>query len=227
MPVRILLVDDHAVVRAGLRALLEGEPDLVIVGETADGATAVDLCRDLLPDVVLMDVRLTDGGGSLDGIETTRQVVQAVPDTAVVMLTSYSTRSDVVRAMRAGARGYVLKAGPPEELFHAVRTAATGGIGLAPEAADKLVRQVVDPEQTLTDREVDVVRLLAQGLSNRALAATLFLTEATVKTHLIRIYRKLRTDNRAGALSEALRRGYVELGHPDDSRTRVVGSGGG
>jgi DNA-binding NarL/FixJ family response regulator len=214
MPTHILLVDDHAVVRAGLRALLEGEPDLVITGETADGATAVDLCRDLLPDVVLMDVRLTDGGGTLDGIETTRQIIQAVPDAAVVMLTSYSTRSDVVRAMRAGARGYVLKAGPPEELFHAVRTAAAGGIGLAPEAADRLVRQMIDPEQTLTDREIDVVRLLAQGLSNRALAAALFLTEATVKTHLIRIYRKLGADNRAGAVSEALRRGLVELEHP-------------
>jgi DNA-binding NarL/FixJ family response regulator len=218
MPVRVLLVDDHAVVRAGLRALLEGEPDLAVVGETADGDTAVQLCRELLPDVALMDVRLADGGGLLDGIETTRQVTQAVPGTAVVMLTSYSTRTDVVRAMQAGARGYVLKAGPPEELFHAVRTAASGGIGLAPEAADRLVRQLIDPQQTLTNREVDVVRLLARGLSNRAVAASLFLTEATVKTHLIRIYRKLGADNRAGAVSEALRRGLVELDHPAPPR---------
>jgi DNA-binding NarL/FixJ family response regulator len=116
--------------------------------------------------------------------------------------------------MRAGARGYVLKAGPPEELFHAVRTAAAGGVGLAPEAAERLVRQVTDPELSLTGREIDVVRLLALGRSNKAVAAALFLTEATVKTHLIRIYRKLGADNRAGAVSEAVRRGFVELDDP-------------
>lgn len=117
-----------------------------------------------------------------------------------------------LRAMEAGARGYVLKAGPPEELFRAVRAAATGGMGLAPEAAERLVGQVVDPRPGLSHREIQVVRLLAQGLSNRAVGAALFLTEATVKTHLVRIDRKLDTENRAGAVSEAVRRGLLELG---------------
>jgi DNA-binding NarL/FixJ family response regulator len=210
MTVRVLLVDDHTVVRAGLRALLSGEPDLTVVGDTADGAAAADLCATLRPDVVLMDLRLADGPGGIDGIEATRRVVAVVPDAHVVMLTSYSTRADVSRALQAGARGYVLKAGPPDELFHAVRTAATGGMGLAPAAADHLVRQQTDPERELSNREIEVIRLLAQGLSNRAVAAALFVAEATVKTHLIRIYRKLGADNRAGAVTEAVRRGLVE-----------------
>jgi DNA-binding NarL/FixJ family response regulator len=210
--VRVMLVDDHAVVRAGLRALFMGEPDLDVVGETADGEEAVRLVGVLRPDVVLMDMRLADGGGGIDGVETTRRVTAAVPGTTVVMLTSSGSKADVVRAMQAGARGYVLKAGAPEELFRAVRTAASGGVGLAAEAASRLVSEVTDPGRTLSPREIEVLRLLAQGLGNRAIAAGLFLTEATVKTHLVRIYRKLDADNRAGAVSEAVRRGIVELG---------------
>ena len=211
-PVRILLVEDHAVVRAGLRALLDGEPALAVVGETADGEEAIRLVDVLRPDVVLMDLRLADGGGGIDGVEATRRLAVSAPDTNVVMLTSYGTRSDVVRAMQAGARGYVLKAGPPEELFRAVRTAAAGGVGLAAEAAGLLVSELTDPGQALSAREIDVLRLLAQGLGNRAIGTALFLTEATVKTHLVRVYRKLGTDNRAGAVAEAVRRGLVELG---------------
>ena len=211
-PVRILLVEDHAVVRAGLRALLDGEPALAVVGETADGEEAIRLVDVLRPDVVLMDLRLADGGGGIDGVEATLRLAVSAPDTNVVMLTSYGTRSDVVRAMQAGARGYVLKAGPPEELFRAVRTAAAGGVGLAAEAAGLLVSELTDPGQALSAREIDVLRLLAQGLGNRAIGTALFLTEATVKTHLVRVYRKLGTDNRAGAVAEAVRRGLVELG---------------
>jgi DNA-binding NarL/FixJ family response regulator len=130
---------------------------------------------------------------------------------AVVMLTSYAGRADVVRALEAGARGYVLKAGPPEELFQAVRTAAAGSMGLAAEIVGELVGQVVNPEQDLSHREIEVVRLLAEGRSNRAIAEALYLSEATVKTHLVRVYRKLRVDNRAAAVSEAVRRGLLEL----------------
>jgi DNA-binding NarL/FixJ family response regulator len=207
--VRILLVDDHPVVRAGLRALIEGEPDLEVVGETGDGEEALGLVAPLRPDVVLMDLRLA---GGLDGVETTRRLADAAPGTPVVMLTGYGTRADVVRAMEAGARGYVLKAGPPEELFRAVRTAASGSVGLAPQAADLLVSQVTGPAPALSEREIQVVRLLARGLGNRAIASALFVTEATVKTHLVRLYRKLGADNRAGAVSEAVRRGLVEPG---------------
>ncbi|MER5450358.1 response regulator transcription factor [Streptomyces sp. NPDC002766] len=211
---RVLIVDDHTVVRAGLRALLEGEPGLHVIAETGDGREAVRLAQRLRPDVVLMDLRLSDGATSDDGfggIEATRRITAAAPGVHVVVLTSYSGRGDVVRAVEAGARGYILKAGPPEELFRAVRAAAAGGMGLAPEAAARLVGRPAEPGPVFTDRESEVVRLLAEGLSNRAIASALFVTEATVKTHLVRIYRKLGTENRAGTVSEAVRLGLLEL----------------
>jgi DNA-binding NarL/FixJ family response regulator len=211
-PLRILLVDDHVMVRAGLRALLDGEPDLDVVGETGDGTAAVRLAIALRPDVALMDLRLDDEGAGPGGIDTTRRLTAAVPDCRVVVLTSYGSQADVLGAVRAGAHGYVLKAGAPEELFRAIRTAAAGGMALAPRAAAGVVGQLVAPTAVLTDREVQVVRLLARGRSNRQLADALFLTEATVKTHLVRIYRKLGADNRAGAVAQAMSRGIIESG---------------
>ncbi|MGW6902921.1 response regulator transcription factor [Streptomyces sp. NPDC054940] len=220
-PLRLLVVDDHTVVRAGLRALLEGEPGFEVVGETGDGTDSVRLVARLRPDVVLMDLRLTDPGTSspagadgidgIDGIEATRRILATTTGVQVVVLTSHGRTADVLRAVEAGARGYVLKAGPPEELFRAVRAAAAGGMALAPEAAASVLGQAVEPGPTLSDREVEVVRLLAQGHSNRAIASALFLAEATVKTHLVRIYRKLGTENRAATVSEAVRRGLIEL----------------
>ncbi|WP_055716936.1 response regulator transcription factor [Streptomyces torulosus] len=214
-PLRVLIVDDHTVVRAGLRALLTGEPGFDVVGETGDGAEAVRLAARLRPDVVLMDLRLTldtDPGDRLNGLDATRRIVAGTPQTRVVVLTSYSGQGDVLRAMEAGARGYILKAGPPEELFRAVRAAAAGGMGLAPEVAGHLAGPLADPGTVLSEREIQVVRLLARGGSNRSIAAALHLTEATVKTHLVRIYRKLGTENRASTVSEAVRRGLLELG---------------
>ncbi|MFF2123959.1 response regulator [Streptomyces olivochromogenes] len=210
-PLRVLIADDHTVVRAGLRALLEGEPDLDVIAEAGSGEEAVRLGARLTPDVVLMDLRFAGPGGGIDGVEAARRLGAGVPGVAVVMLTSYAGRADVVRALEAGARGYVLKAGPPEELFQAVRTAAAGSMGLAAEIVGELVGQVVDPEQDLSHREIEVVRLLAEGRSNRAIAEALYLSEATVKTHLVRVYRKLRVDNRAAAVSAAVRRGLLEL----------------
>ncbi|MGW0841925.1 response regulator [Streptomyces sp. NPDC002787] len=214
-PLRVLVVDDHRVVRAGLRALLTGEPGFDVVGETGDGEEAVRLTARLCPDVVLMDLRLTDDtapGARVNGLDATRRITAEAPGSAVVVLTSSGTQGDVVRAMEAGARGYILKAGPPEELFRAVRAAARGGMGLAPEAAGHLAGHLADPGTVLSDREIEVLRLLARGHSNRSIAASLYLTEATVKTHLIRIYRKLGTENRASTVSEAVRRGLLELG---------------
>ncbi|MDX3641259.1 response regulator transcription factor [Streptomyces sp. MB09-02B] len=214
-PLRLLIVDDHVVVRAGLRALLSGEPGFDVVGETGDGEEAVRLTARLIPDVVLMDLRLSDDtapGTRVGGLEATRRITAGTPDSRVVVLTSSGTRGDVVRAMEAGARGYVLKAGPPEELFRAVRAAAAGGTALAPEAAGHLAGHLADPGPALSNREIEVVRLLALGHSNRSIAARLFLTEATVKTHLVRVYRKLGTENRAATVSEAARRGLIELG---------------
>jgi DNA-binding NarL/FixJ family response regulator len=161
------------------------------------------------PDVVLMDLRFA--GGGLDGIEAVRRLAAEAPGLPVVMLTSYSGRADVVRALEAGARGYVLKAGPPQELFRAVRGAAAGALGLASEVVGGLISQAPADRAELSEREVQVVRLLAEGLSNRAIAETLFLSEATVKTHLVRVYRKLGAENRAAAVSEAVRRGLLDL----------------
>jgi DNA-binding NarL/FixJ family response regulator len=210
-PLRVLIADDHTVVRAGLRALLEGEPDLDVIAEAGSGEEAVRLGTRLAPDVALMDLRFAGPGHGIDGVEAARRLGARAPGVAVVMLTSYAGRADVVRALEAGARGYVLKAGPPEELFQAVRTAAAGSMGLAAEIVGQLVGQVVNPDQDLSHREIEVVRLLAEGRSNRAIAAALYLSEATVKTHLVRVYRKLKVDNRAAAVSEAVRRGLLEL----------------
>jgi DNA-binding NarL/FixJ family response regulator len=207
--IRIVIVDDHAVVRAGLRALLAGEPDLAVVAESGNGAEAVRLAQRHRPDVILMDVRL-DAGPETDGIEATRQIVATAPGVRVVVLTSYDAQDVVLRAIEAGARGYVLKAGPPEELFRAVRTVVAGGMALAPEATERLAGRVAGPEPALSERETEVVRLLAKGHNNRAIAAELFLSEATVKTHLVRIYRKLDTQNRVGTVAEAVRRGLIE-----------------
>lgn len=206
---KVLLVDDHVVVRAGLRALLEGEPGVEVVGETGDGEAAIRLVLDLEPDLVLMDLRLEQG--AIDGIEATRRLAGVAPQVKVVVLTSHGTRTDVALALAAGARGYVLKAEPPGELFRALRTANDGGTGIAHEAVGLLVDEVTSPAAVLSDREVEVIRLLAQGRSNREIASDLFLSEATVKTHLVRIYRKLDSTNRAGAVTEAFRRGLVQL----------------
>ncbi|MGW2288082.1 response regulator [Streptomyces phaeochromogenes] len=210
-PLRLLIADDHAVVRAGLRALLEGAVDLDVIAEASSGEEAVRLTVELTPDVVLMDLRFAGTNLGIDGVEAVRRLAAEAPGTPVVMLTSYSGRAEVVRALEAGARGYVLKAGPPEDLFRAVRSAAVGGMGLAPEVVGDLVGQVVSPVPELTQREREVVRLMADGHSNRSIADSLYLSEATVKTHLVRIYRKLGVDKRAAAVSEAVRRGLLEL----------------
>ena len=209
---RILIVDDHAVVRAGLHALIDGEPDMEVVGEAAGGVESVRLAAELRPDVVLMDLRLDEKSGGIDGTEATARLAAESPDSSVVVLTSHSNQNDVVRAVEAGARGYVLKAGPPEELFRAVRAAAHGGLTLSPEAAHLLARQVgAGAQPLLSARELQVLRLRAEGLTNRAIAKALFLTEATVKSHLVRIYRKLGTDSRAATVAEAHRRALIEL----------------
>ncbi|WP_405969149.1 response regulator transcription factor [Streptomyces sp. NBC_00988] len=211
---RILIVDDHTVVRAGLRALLDSEPGFAVVGETGDGTDAVHLVEQLRPDVVLMDLRLSDTGaadGVIDGIEATRRILATSTTARVVVLTSHGHQADVLRAVEAGARGYVLKAGPPEELFRAVRAAAAGGMALAPEAAAQFIGHPAESGPMLSEREIEVVRLVAHGHTNRTIAGTLHLAEATIKTHLVRIYRKLGTENRAGTVTEAARLGLIEL----------------
>ncbi|GAB3760754.1 response regulator [Microlunatus parietis] len=199
-PVRLLLCDDHVVVRAGLRALLDSAPDIEVVGEAGSGEEAVAQAAALTPDVVLMDLQLGDG---IDGIEATRQIVAAGGDVHVLVLTTYDTDADITRAIAAGATGYLLKAERPEELFAAIHSAAAGRTALSAPVAHRVMAQMRSPRPTLTPREHDILGQLALGLSNRDIAKALFLSEATVKTHLGRIYEKLGVDTRTGAVSVA------------------------
>ncbi|MEU8616328.1 response regulator transcription factor [Streptomyces sp. NPDC048623] len=198
-PVRILLCDDHAVVRAGLLALLASAPGIEVVGEAGSGEEAVAMAAHLRPDVVLMDLQL---GPGIDGIEATRRI--APTGTHVLVLTTYDTDADITRAIEAGATGYLLKAERPEELFAAIHSAAQGRTTLSPPVASRVMDRMRGAARpTLTDRERDILGQLAHGLGNREIARALFISEATVKTHLGRIYAKLGVDTRAGAVAVA------------------------
>ncbi|NYJ02182.1 DNA-binding NarL/FixJ family response regulator [Nocardioides thalensis] len=205
--IRILLVDDHPVVRAGLRALVDGQDDLSVVGE-ADGLdTALTAVHDQRPDVVLMDLSL--GADAVGGAEVTSRL-RALPEPPeVLVLTTYDTEADILRALDAGARGYLLKDAPPTELFAAIRATARGETVLAPSVAATLVRRTSQPGPTVTEREVEVLELLARGLGNREMARELFVSEATVKSHLSHIYGKLGVDTRAGAVAAAIERRII------------------
>jgi len=199
MTVRILLCDDHAVVRAGLLALLGSAPDIEVVGEAGSGEEAVAMASHLRPDVVLMDLQL---GPGIDGVEATRRI--APTGVHVLVLTTYDTDADITRAIEAGATGYLLKAERPEELFAAIHSAAQGRTTLSPPVASRVMdRMRGAAAPTLTDRERDILGQLAHGLGNREIARALFISEATVKTHLGRIYAKLGVDTRAGAVAVA------------------------
>ncbi len=218
-PVRVLVVDDHPVVRSGLVGMLAAEPDLEVVGEAGDGAQAVALAAALDPDVVLMDLRMP----VLDGVGATSAILAASGGTArratadggvagrtaprVVVLTTYETDTDILRAVEAGATGYLLKDTPREELVAGVRAAARGQTVLAPSVATRLVTSVRG--ERLTDRETEVLRLVARGLSNAAVGKELFIAEATVKTHLLRAFAKLGVDDRTAAVTVAMERGYL------------------
>ncbi|MFF8380804.1 response regulator [Streptomyces sp. NPDC015661] len=202
MSVRILLCDDHVVVRAGLLALLGSTPDIEVVGEAGSGEEAVALAAKLKPDVVLMDLQL---GAGIDGVEATRRI--APTGVHVLVLTTYDTDADITRAIEAGATGYLLKAERPEELFAAIHSAAQGRTALSPPVASRVMdrmRGAAGP--SLTDRERDILGQLGRGLGNREIARALFISEATVKTHLGRIYAKLGVDTRAGAVAVAKER---------------------
>ncbi|QLJ02255.1 response regulator transcription factor [Streptomyces sp. NEAU-sy36] len=199
-PVRILVCDDHAVVRAGLLALLHSAPDIEVVGEAGSGEEALALARRTAPDVVLMDLQL---GAGIDGVETTRRLRAANPAPHVLVLTTYDTDADVTRAVEAGATGYLLKAERAEDLFTAIHAAAKGRPALSPPVAGRVLSRLRDPRPALTPRERDILAQLAQGLPNHAIARALYISEATVKTHLRRIYDKLGVDTRAGAVAVA------------------------
>lgn len=208
MTVRIVLVDDHPVVRAGLRALIDGQDDLDVVGEASDLASAEREVALERPDVVLMDLSLGSGAG---GAEVTARLrsIDGAPE--VLVLTTYDTEADVLRALDAGARGYLLKDAPPEQLFEGIRATARGETVLAPSVAAMLVRRASPSGggPVVTEREVEVLELLSRGLGNREMARELLVSEATVKSHLSHIYAKLGVDTRAGAVAAAIERRII------------------
>lgn len=205
---KLILVDDHPVVRAGIKALLDGEPDMEIVGEAAGADDALRLVALREPDVVLMDIQLGDGP---DGVEATRRINELPHKPRILVLTTYETDADIVRAIDAGATGYLLKACPPDELFAAIRAAARGESVLSPKVAAKMMRRMRDPGPALTARETEILELLAGGAGNKEIARALFITEATVKTHLNHVYGKLGVDTRTAAVTAAVERGLIRL----------------
>ncbi|MBC7810245.1 MAG: response regulator transcription factor [Burkholderiales bacterium] len=207
MPIRVLLVDDHTVVRQGLRMFLSLDPELEVVGEAENGKQALEMAHQLLPDVVLMDILMP----VMDGLEATAAVRQQLPDIEVIALTSVLEDGSVVGAIRAGAIGYLLKDTEAEELIRAIKAAAGGQVQLSPKAAARLMREVRVPDspEALTERETEVLRLLAEGKANKEIALVLSIGEKTVKTHVSNILQKLNVSSRTQAALYAVRVGLV------------------
>ena len=214
-PIRVLLADDHAIVRSGVRALLATEPDIEVIAEVGDGAAAVDQANALRPDVVLMDLVMP----KLSGIEATRQIAATLPGTRVLVLTSFAADEDVFPAIKAGALGYLLKDSGPEELVRAIHQVHRGEPSLEPSIARKVLLELSHPrkehqpltEDPLTEREVEVLRLVAQGCSNKDIAARLSVTELTARTHVSNILGKLHLASRTQAALYALQKGITSL----------------
>jgi DNA-binding NarL/FixJ family response regulator len=206
--IRVLIADDHPVVRAGLQGMLACQPDFELVGEAATGKEAVTLAAQLRPDVVLMDLRMAE----MDGAAATAQIQTQQPKTPVLVLTTYDTNADILRAIDAGATGYLLKDTPRDELFAAIRSVAQGKAVLAPTVATRLLRQRQTPAgEALSARELEVLSLVARGASNKEIARSLHLSEATVKSHLIHLFGKLGVTDRTAAVTVALERGLLHL----------------
>ena len=212
-PIRVLVADDHAIVRKGIRALLATEADIEVVGEAADGKEAVEKAERLHPDVILMDLVMP----GMDGIEATRRITTRQPETRILVLTSFAEDEKVFPALKAGALGYLLKDAGPEELVRAIRQVYCGESSLHPAIARKVLQELSRPPERpptpepLTERELEVLRLIAKGKSNREIAEELVISEATVRTHVSNILGKLQLASRTQAALYALREGIAEL----------------
>ena len=203
--IRVVLADDHPVVREGLAGIIEAEPDLEVVGQVGDGREAVLLASALQPDVLLMDLRMP----VLDGATATAEIARVAPTVRVLVLTTYDTDADILRAVEAGATGYLLKDAAPAVLADAIRSAARGETVLAPYVAARLLDRVRAPIDALTPRETDVLTLVARGATNGEAAAALTIGEATVKTHLQHVFTKLGVDDRTAAVTRAMQLGLI------------------
>jgi DNA-binding NarL/FixJ family response regulator len=208
-PIRLLIVDDHPVVRSGLKAMLTSQPDLEVAAEAESGEAALALLAGAQPDVILMDLRMP----GMDGAAAIRAVREREPGARILVLTTYETDADILRALEAGATGYLLKDAPPEELFRAVRGAARGELTLAPSVAARLTSRLAGGgEPALSEREIEVLEQAARGAANREIAARLHISEATVKSHFVHIFAKLGVDDRTAAVTLAMERKIIRLG---------------
>jgi len=204
--IRVVVADDHPIVRSGIVGLLSSADDVDVVGEAGDGAEAVAVATRLSPDVVLMDLRMP----VLGGVEATAQLQAVRPDVRVLILTTYESDASILTAIEAGASGYLLKAAPQEEILAGLRSVARGEVALAPSIAALLVNRMRKPERvSLSERETQVLALVAGGNSNRAIAARLYVSEATVKTHLIHVFEKLEVKDRTRAVTKAMELGLL------------------
>lgn len=209
-PIRLLIADDHPVVRAGLRSMLACEPMFEVVGEATTGHKVIALAESLRPDVILMDLRMA----GLDGVAATAHLKKHQPEIAVLVLTTYDSEADIVRAIEAGATGYLLKDTPLDQLFAAIHTVAQGKPALASDVLTRLLQRArVPAEEALSAREIEVLTLVARGSSNKEIARFLHISEATVKSHLIHVFSKLGVADRTAAVIAALQRGLLRLEH--------------
>ena len=209
-PIRIVVTDDHPVVREGLVAILSTQPDFAVVGDAASGPATLELVRALSPDIVLLDLEMPQ----MDGVETLRRLQRMTPTTRVIIFTAFDTDERILSAVRAGAQGYLLKGAPRNDIFQAIRVVYQGGSLLEPMIAQKLLRQVSQEgpaDAALTPRELDVLRLLARGLQNKEIALELGITGRTTKFHVGSLLRKLGAGNRTEAVAIAAQRGLIHL----------------
>jgi DNA-binding NarL/FixJ family response regulator len=210
-PISILLADDHTLVRDGISGMFAAEDGFTVVGEAGDGAEAIRLAQELAPDVILMDLRMP----GMDGLAAIRELARRRIRSRVLVLTTYDTDSYVLPAIEAGATGYLLKDAPRADLFAAARAAARGESVLSPAVANRLMQRVRTPDAgTLSQRELEVLELVAAGNTNREIAGKLFVSEATVKSHLLNLYAKLEVNDRAAAVAEGYTRGLLGPAHP-------------
>jgi len=206
--IKILITDDHPVVRSGIRGMLETEPDFDVIAEAKNGREALELVQKFTPDVVLMDLRMPE----MEGVEAITKIKESHPNIHILVLTTFDTDADIVRAVEAGATGYMLKDAPREALFQAVRTTARGEAALAPTVASRLMGKMrASGEEALSPREIEVLMLVARGASNQDVAEKLHISKATVKSHLLQIYQKLGVSDRTAAATTAIERGIIRL----------------
>ena len=212
-PITILIVDDHPIVRQGLATVLEQDSDLSVVGQAANGVEAVAKARQLSPDIILMDLQMPE----MDGVEAINSILAEKSEAGIIILTTYDTDDHIFRGIEAGARGYLLKDSPPEEVIRAIKTVNRGESLIEPRVATRLLERLGQlsrgpaPESTLSRREIEVLEVMATGAANKQIASDLNIGQSTVKTHIVRIFNKLGVNGRTEAVSEAIKKGIIKL----------------